>query len=354
MRVPSGAPGPDAGCAASDAPARPHLDLPAGRRRRVRPRRQPHVEAFEAALGALEGGDALVFASGHGGRGAPRSRSCPTAGCVVAPRRGLQRGRSRRCARARGRAVRACGRVDVTDTEAVVAALDGADLLWLESPTNPLLEVADLPVLLAARPRARGRLGRRQHLRHAAAPAAARARRGRRRALGDQVPRRATATSSSAPSSPRRRGGRALADAVAARTASCTAPSPDRWRSWLALRGLRTLHLRVERAAANALVLAERLAGHPAVDAGAPPGLGRHRLDRGGGRGRRRPSGSPGPRPVWVALDEPRRGREPDRAAPADPSRARRRAREPAAPVGRHRGRRRPLARPRRGAATAL
>ena len=29
-------------------------------------------------------------------------------------------------------------------------ALDGADLLWLESPTNPLLEVADLPTLLAA------------------------------------------------------------------------------------------------------------------------------------------------------------------------------------------------------------
>ncbi len=46
-------------------------------------------------------------------------------------------------------------RVDVADTEAVLAALDGADLLWLESPTNPLLEVADLPTLLGRRPRAR-------------------------------------------------------------------------------------------------------------------------------------------------------------------------------------------------------
>lgn len=42
-------------------------------------------------------------------------------------------------------------RVDVTDTAAVIHdALDGADLLWLESPTNPLLEVADLPALLGA------------------------------------------------------------------------------------------------------------------------------------------------------------------------------------------------------------
>ena len=33
--------------------------------------------------------------------------------------------------------------------EAVLAALPGADLLWVESPTNPLLEVADLPATAA-------------------------------------------------------------------------------------------------------------------------------------------------------------------------------------------------------------
>ena len=36
-------------------------------------------------------------------------------------------------------------RVDVADTDAVLAAAEGADLVWLESPTNPTLEVADLP-----------------------------------------------------------------------------------------------------------------------------------------------------------------------------------------------------------------
>jgi cystathionine gamma-synthase len=40
--------------------------------------------------------------------------------------------------------------VDVTDTDAVLAALDGARMLWLESPTNPMLGVADLSRLLEA------------------------------------------------------------------------------------------------------------------------------------------------------------------------------------------------------------
>ena len=40
--------------------------------------------------------------------------------------------------------------VDITDTPAVVAALDGASLLWIETPTNPLLGIADLGTLVAA------------------------------------------------------------------------------------------------------------------------------------------------------------------------------------------------------------
>jgi cystathionine gamma-synthase len=42
---------------------------------------------------------------------------------------------------------------------------------------------------------------------------------------------------------------------------------------WLALRGLRTLALRMERAQASAAVLAERLAGHPAIERVRFPGL---------------------------------------------------------------------------------
>ena len=44
--------------------------------------------------------------------------------------------------------------------------------------------------------------------------------------------------------------------------------------TWLALRGMRTMHLRVERASANAADLAGRLADHPCVQRVRYPGLG--------------------------------------------------------------------------------
>jgi cystathionine gamma-synthase len=49
---------------------------------------------------------------------------------------------------------------------------------------------------------------------------------------------------------------------------------PGPFEAWLALRGLRTLHLRVERAQANATELARRLESHPAVSEVRYPGFG--------------------------------------------------------------------------------
>ena len=49
---------------------------------------------------------------------------------------------------------------------------------------------------------------------------------------------------------------------------------PGPFEAWLALRGLRTLHLRVERAQANAAELARRLADHPLPTEVRYPGLG--------------------------------------------------------------------------------
>jgi cystathionine gamma-synthase len=40
--------------------------------------------------------------------------------------------------------------VDLSKTQDVIAQLPGADLLWLESPSNPCLDVADLPALISA------------------------------------------------------------------------------------------------------------------------------------------------------------------------------------------------------------
>ena len=73
----------------------------------------------------------------------------PAGGRVVLPRHSYQ-GSLALAADLESRGMLTVRTVDVADTEDVVVALDDADLLWLESPTNPMLEVADLPALLAA------------------------------------------------------------------------------------------------------------------------------------------------------------------------------------------------------------
>ena len=269
----------------------------------------PRGRAFEAALGALEGGDALVFSSGMAAVARGPVARARTAAVVVA-RAPPTTAPSPRCvdARADGRLDGPAGSTSPTPQPSC-AALDGADLVWLESPTNPLLEVADLPALAAAA-RERGVAhGRRQHLRHPAGAAAARARRRRRRALGDQVPLRATATSSSARSSRRR-------PTTAAR---CTSGSPRHrllhgaiagpMEAWLALRGLRTLHVRLERATANAACSPTRLRGPPRAWSGcATPASARWSSIEvaGGAEAAERVAAAT---PAVDALDEPRRGR---------------------------------------------
>ena len=104
----------------------------------------PTWAALEDAVGRLEGGTATSFASGMGAAAAivdllaPNSRVVVPADSYTAVRHLVA---------ARGHTV---DLVDVTDTDATLAAADGAALLWLESPTNPLMDVADLPALCAA------------------------------------------------------------------------------------------------------------------------------------------------------------------------------------------------------------
>ncbi|THJ05541.1 PLP-dependent transferase, partial [Nocardioides sp.] len=111
----------------------------------------PTWSAFEEALGALEGGRALAFASGmaavttlldlvghDGSVVAPRHSY---SGTIMALADGEARGRMR------------AHLVDIADTAAVIKAMEddeGCALLWIESPTNPALEVADIPALSAA------------------------------------------------------------------------------------------------------------------------------------------------------------------------------------------------------------
>ena len=227
----------------------------------------PTWPALEEAIGALEGGAALTFASGMAASHAVLELVEPGA-AVVLPQHcylGVAAAVDDRAARY-GWTVR---RVDVADTEAVLAAADGADLVWLESPTNPMMEIADLPRIGAELPGRRPARGR-QHLRHS--PAAAAAEHG-----ADLVVHSATKMMSGhsdvllgavvAPRTTRRRCA-ALAEV---RHSFGAIPGP--MEAYLALRGLRTLPLRLAQAQQNAQVLAERLAEHPAVRRVRFPGL---------------------------------------------------------------------------------
>ena len=110
----------------------------------------PTWHALEQAIGALEGGHALTFSSGMAA--AHAVLECFDPGTVVVlPDHcylGVAAAVEERATRYRW-SVR---RVDVADTAAVLAAADGADLVWLESPTNPMIEIADLPRLGAELP----------------------------------------------------------------------------------------------------------------------------------------------------------------------------------------------------------
>ena len=231
----------------------------------------PTWTAFEEALGALEGGTALVFASGMAAVAAALSLA-PERGVVVAPTHAYNGTGSilGDLADAGRLAVR---RVDISDTAAVVAALDGADLLWVESPTNPMLELADVPALVAA-----------AHERGAvvvcdntfATPLVQQPLADGADVVMHSVTKFLSGHSDvvlgATVTAPTERG-RELQERLAHhRLIHGAIAGPV--ETWLALRGMRTMHLRVERATANAAVLAERLGGHPAVERVRYPGFG--------------------------------------------------------------------------------
>ena len=109
----------------------------------------PTWTAFEEALGTLEGGRALAFSSGQAAIAAVLE-TLPVAATVVLPDSAYLGTRGLLADLASARRLKMLA-VDVTDTQAVLAAMAGADLLWLETPTNPLLGIVDLKRVLRRR-----------------------------------------------------------------------------------------------------------------------------------------------------------------------------------------------------------
>jgi cystathionine gamma-synthase len=158
--------------------------------------------------------------------------------------------------------------VDVTDTSATLDALDGADLCWIESPTNPLNGVVDLRAVIDG-----------AHARGVpvavdntyATPLLQRPLDIGADIVVHSVSKLLAGHSDLVLGAVVTRDEARYAAAFARRTSHGAIPGP--MECYLALRGVRTLALRVEAAQANALVLAERLAGHPAVARVRYPGL---------------------------------------------------------------------------------
>ena len=104
--------------------------------------------ALETAISELEGGQTLSFSSGMAAISAVFS-ILPIGAPVVASNQGYSGTMGLLNQH------HASGRlevrfVDITNTDEVIAAMKGAALLWLESPTNPCLDVADLVALITA------------------------------------------------------------------------------------------------------------------------------------------------------------------------------------------------------------
>ena len=227
----------------------------------------PTWTAFEDALGALEGGRCLAFASGLAAV-ATVFDLVALGEKVVVPRHAYQ-GSLMQLADLEARGRVKVQQVDVADTEAVVAACDDASLVWLESPTNPALEVADLPAIIAAGHQAGAYVAVDNTF---ATPVLQQP-----LALGADLVVH-SATKYIAGHSDVLMGAIATSNdelhGVFKGRRDLMGAIPGAFETWLALRGLRTLPLRVERAQASAAELVRRLGSHPAVSAVRYPGFG--------------------------------------------------------------------------------
>jgi cystathionine gamma-synthase len=227
----------------------------------------PTWSAFEQALGDLEGGRALAFSSGL----AAVSTILDLVGkdaTVVAPRHAYLGSIGQMAdleARGRMRVVL----VDVTDTDALVKACETAALVWLESPTNPALEVADIPAVVTAA--------------HAVGAYVAVDNTFATPLLQQPLEMDAdlvvhSATKFIAGHSDVLLGAVATRDDelydVLKKRRDMVGATPGTLETWLALRGLRTLHVRLDRAQANARELVRRLGEHSAVGEVRYPGFG--------------------------------------------------------------------------------
>jgi len=226
----------------------------------------PTWSLFEAALEELEGGPALVFASGMAAATAVFATVLKRGDVLALPSDSYYTCRlvAQNFFAEQGIEIR----MAPTPGNGQLATLAGAKLLWIESPSNPGVEVCDIRVLVEAA-HAEGALV-------AVDNTTATALTQQPLALGADL---------SVASDTKALTGHSdlILGHVAARDPALLEQIRT-WRTrfgavagpmevWLAHRSLGTLEMRLERQSANAIAVAQLLAQHPAVQAVRYPGL---------------------------------------------------------------------------------
>jgi cystathionine gamma-lyase len=229
----------------------------------------PTWTAWEAALEVLEGGPAVSFASGMAAVAAVFGVSLRPADVVVLPADGYYSTRTLAANWLTKIGVQV--RLSPTRDNAQAAMLDGARLLWLETPSNPQLDVCDIPELVRA--------ARKYRVTVAVDNTTATAYLQQPLSLGaDYVV--ASDTKALTGHSDLVLGHVATTDQDRAaalrawRTQHGAIPGP--MEAWLAHRSLATLPLRLTRQCASAQVLSDFLRSHASVERVYYPGLPDH------------------------------------------------------------------------------
>jgi cystathionine gamma-synthase len=104
--------------------------------------------ALEEAISVLEGGKTLLFSSGMAAISAVFSL-LPEGAVIVAAKNGYQ-GTTTLLKKLHESEKLKVRFVNLANTDECMAAIPGAQMLYLESPINPLLEIVDLPKIITA------------------------------------------------------------------------------------------------------------------------------------------------------------------------------------------------------------
>ena len=107
----------------------------------------PTWSAYEQALGELEGGEVVLFSSGMAAVAAVLMGGLGEGDVAVVPGDCYPGVRTIAVEQLRPRGVEV--RIVATDEDAIRAALEGATLVWVETPSNPGLDVLDVAALAA-------------------------------------------------------------------------------------------------------------------------------------------------------------------------------------------------------------